>query len=441
MEDTKIEFVNCKLELELEAQSPLIHFQYDQNGATLRASEVKPKLDRFLLKKMAEEAGIVEIADLKKNEEYKSLFIDLAHEALQYKMKIVDNNPKQVELDSYKIFWCNNAKNPVRGIVSNPCITIYCFHEKLRKLIVKNIIEFFLVTNFGRMQGKGFGSFLPVKCNSQGNLLPDVEKAVTDGLRNATERAARGKKGKESAPCYYIEFKQPEKIEYKTKDKETAIKCKVWEDMFAEINSFYKIMKSGLNETRKNGRYVKGYIFKYMLEKGIPNEKAWMKDREIAPKIGREENSGKKGIVTPTPKYVRAMLGLSPIHWYLNKPNPKVKISIKNIDSENQKAKNQGNRNDSFNEKQIQRMASPIFFKIIGNRVYITTYDVPVAVYNKEFMFTGMKKGKLFTPRKEEFDIYDFLEKYVVYYNGEVKKKIPEQRKVNETKKEGEKNE
>jgi len=36
----------------LKQHTPLIHFQHDQEGATLRASEVKPKLDRFILTKL-----------------------------------------------------------------------------------------------------------------------------------------------------------------------------------------------------------------------------------------------------------------------------------------------------------------------------------------------------------------------------------------------------
>ncbi len=38
-----------KLEVTLKQHTPLIHFQHDQEGATLRASEVKPKLDRFII--------------------------------------------------------------------------------------------------------------------------------------------------------------------------------------------------------------------------------------------------------------------------------------------------------------------------------------------------------------------------------------------------------
>ena len=37
-----------KLEFTLKQHTPLIHFQHDQAGATLRATEVKPKLDKFL---------------------------------------------------------------------------------------------------------------------------------------------------------------------------------------------------------------------------------------------------------------------------------------------------------------------------------------------------------------------------------------------------------
>ena len=44
-----------KLRFILKQHTPLIHFQHDQDGATLRATEVKPKLDRFLIEKFKEE--------------------------------------------------------------------------------------------------------------------------------------------------------------------------------------------------------------------------------------------------------------------------------------------------------------------------------------------------------------------------------------------------
>ena len=41
-----------KLEFTLKQHTPIIHFQHDQEGATLRATEVKPKLDRFIIEKV-----------------------------------------------------------------------------------------------------------------------------------------------------------------------------------------------------------------------------------------------------------------------------------------------------------------------------------------------------------------------------------------------------
>ena len=43
--------LDFKKEYTLTPQSPLIHFQYGQKGATLRATEVKPKFDKFLISK------------------------------------------------------------------------------------------------------------------------------------------------------------------------------------------------------------------------------------------------------------------------------------------------------------------------------------------------------------------------------------------------------
>ena len=41
-----------KLVVKLKQHTPLIHFQHSQEGATLRASEVKPKLDKYIIKKV-----------------------------------------------------------------------------------------------------------------------------------------------------------------------------------------------------------------------------------------------------------------------------------------------------------------------------------------------------------------------------------------------------
>ena len=96
-----LKFNRCKLAFQLEAQSPMIHFQENQSGATLRASEMKPKLDRFLLRQMCQNqklkeelhlSGEITEAELcralRKNRTYKTMFADADHPALNYKVHV-----------------------------------------------------------------------------------------------------------------------------------------------------------------------------------------------------------------------------------------------------------------------------------------------------------------------------------------------------------------
>ena len=71
-----------KLEFTLKQHTPLIHFQHDQTGATLRATEVKPKLDKYII----EEFGGIDKLRLK-NPEW--LIGDGKHSALDYKIKLI----------------------------------------------------------------------------------------------------------------------------------------------------------------------------------------------------------------------------------------------------------------------------------------------------------------------------------------------------------------
>ena len=43
-----------KKTIKLKQHTPLLHFQSNEEGATLRVSEVKPRLDKFLLEQLGE---------------------------------------------------------------------------------------------------------------------------------------------------------------------------------------------------------------------------------------------------------------------------------------------------------------------------------------------------------------------------------------------------
>lgn len=82
-----------KLEIKLKQHTPLIHFQHNQEGATLRASEVKPKLDKYIIRKLKESGEY--------NDGVQKGWIKTKNgkEWLDYKMRI-DDSPENVY--SYK---------------------------------------------------------------------------------------------------------------------------------------------------------------------------------------------------------------------------------------------------------------------------------------------------------------------------------------------------
>ena len=274
-------FQNYKLEVELQAQSPLVHFQAEQVGATLRAPEVKSKLDSYIISCLMKTQKLNFDEFKKKN---KDLFRDAGnHDALDYKMSIIDTEePRYVQLGSrnnYMIFYANMGGGNWKGIISNPKITIMCFNKDLQKHICDNIDSFFNVYNFGFMQGKGFGSF-SVKEKYKSKLSDNDKETIADGLKQVS--------GAEK--CYYFEY--------------NAVPNNDWNKMFDDIKLYYGIMKSGFN-FRDN--YSRSYLFQYMHEKGIDNEKAYMKQEKIAPAVNTHNRNNNNSTVT-NPKYVRSLL-------------------------------------------------------------------------------------------------------------------------------------
>ena len=402
----KLEFNGCKLKVQLEAQSPIIHFQHNQAGATLRASEVKPKLDRFLLNKMEQETG-KRVAVLKKDNGYAVMFTDKEHNALNYRMNFeVPGNAYWVEPgtfkpESYSIYYGNSGvhdeKEKKKAVFTNPVMNLMCFNQVLRNYIEKYLVEFFAVTNFGTMQDKGFGSFMPKEClQKSGELTLEETKRFAEMLKQAAG----------SVHCYSMSFvRVPEEINAKN----------AWcTKVFKQIKDFYGIMKSGQNF----GGYSRSYLFQYMHgtdnrdDLSIDNEKAWLKQKGIVPII---EKNGKTDRVDKNPRYVRALLGVGAGMSFIQKDGKRLKVKINH-------KKGDGDA--------IERMDSPVKFKIIRNKVFITAEEVPEEIYgrmfefqNKERNWDGNKRGSLMTPSKEDFkdgkfDIQTFLACYVNYYNS-----------------------
>lgn len=160
-----------KITFTLKQHTPIIHFQWEQDGAILRASELKPKLDKYLLGLKIQEIEEID---------------------LDYKIKIITKGKTYVEpIQRQETFFNkytqqNEAKFNKKGF---PVFSIIpCFfgnmgkdgktHKKelvytnydisieftiknpvLREIIQDHFRRFIFHTNFGMRQSKGFGSF------------------------------------------------------------------------------------------------------------------------------------------------------------------------------------------------------------------------------------------------------------------------------------------
>ena len=390
-----------RITLELEAQSPLIHFQAREPGATLRPSEVKPKLDRFLLAKLEKKLGKTKEM-LFRDKDYMDFFLPAPDGrvvcSLAYRMRITcrqpptlvvlnndrsltKDNPAYRELPNYSIYYANSGvKEPEvqrLGVLSQPTVEIRCFVPALRALLREYLEEFFLVTNFGTMQSKGFGSFAP-----KGFQLDEEQIS-----RYLTERTG-------TDICLLMPIRP-------SRDPND------FSEHFKWIERFCRLMKSGYNMSSR-GECEPSFLFDYMHGKynsglALNNEKAWMKERGISPVVYTSIQPPRQQRSQQPARYVRCFLGATGSITYKARPDG-------------------GRKTVTITSGELARVPSPLSFKILGNTVFITTFPVDASLYGKPYRFEGYGSGTLFTPETSDFpddafDIAAFLRSYTEHYN------------------------
>lgn len=220
-----------KLEITLKQHTPIIHFQHDQDGATLRASEVKPKLDRFLLTKLGDGDYQKGFRKAKNNK----WLIDETKGALKYRMRISPgvnmedlqtyemNVPERrfnketkkyknktkyskkygrriPSLTSYPLFFGNmdidyetdNAEIKRLAFASYVYMDLIFLGRNestpLSDIFTKeSICEFLLKTNFGSRQSKGFGSFYVDEEDEDWYVEPSTVYSFNINVQNELE--------------------------------------------------------------------------------------------------------------------------------------------------------------------------------------------------------------------------------------------------------------
>lgn len=424
--------IRHELTIELKQHSMLIHFQADRNGnetVCLRASEVKPKLDRFIVKLIGKK-------NISKN------WIQAEHlngvdVALKYRMTITHGgaNPIPSELIP-EIFYgnmgiANDKKRNAVWFNKGLQLKILCFVPDLMRQIEACIVDFFIVTNFGTMQSKGFGSFTVSEIN--GKSLDSLESDIGKVL----------KENYEAEKCFKIQVNRARK------------RNEAQNELFDTIKQIYSVMKSG-----SRSPFYHAYIYTYMHEKykidgkmvNIGNEKAYMKKKGVSPNF--MTNSWVKrnwkmkdilGIRMDDSKYyyVRALLGVGKKITY-NTDNPEYvqrKRGEKQYDKKTERpipaketitirhVKNSaGDPFEDGSNERIERFSSPIFFKIIDNAIFIVAGRIDEEIKGKFFVFKNSSEkcllyrhnqtnGEVVLQVPKTFDIDDFMQEFVNFYN------------------------
>lgn len=467
------------LTIDLKQHTPLILFQADQEGATLRASEVKPRLDKF-------------IKSIIPYEQFKQWIKDEEKPSLKYQMRI--DRKSMVRIEKSII---NEPKNLC--LFSGITITIKSQHNDLIEIIKNNICDFFIINNFGFRQSKGYGSFTVKKIN--GELIIDEEPTRSDYKKFAnilskhfynnllykeikynnsdvfsTFYSDMFKPDREFNSKLDDEIKRKLRFRYKIQDRflnqmnefpfftqrgnllndfeekieihkkrlsDTITDASILENIFDNVTKKtsttqkellfhyhstifdicekeYKLLKSG--DSRNN---IKPVIFNYFIDK-TNWEKRFIKQNiakvntqqlyQVTLEGGGRNLAAKPDVADNKYRYIRALLGLADnFEFKTNDRQKKLIVKVKSV-SENE-----------------ERFQSILFYKIIDNYIFICLKkeDVLNTILNKNFKFTLSCKeqrgnvnrpvgndvllGDIPTPSSDDFKISDFYT-YVLNY-------------------------
>lgn len=379
-------------EYKLVQHTPLIHFQHSEPHACLRATEVKPKLDRFLIEQLEKD-------DRFGDGRWKKWFVgDGSQQSFDYMMRITPNS-EQVERtqsieraiaraehrppnaslhEIHKNYFGNmasgnNIQDTIRETFKESLfykdgltLTIRCFIPELLTLIDEHIRGFFMMHNFGTRQRKGFGSFT-VDINTQPNAPKGFDLV-----------------GKYCPNAYYCKLNDNVSAD--------ALLDAVW-----VISAF---LRSGFN--RGEGNYVRGFVFRYFQREKNPlaNDKAFVKQnvlRNVYDEATRGEHLHPYGNNVRY-RYVRGLLGTNENSRFCRAPNAHTPV----YDIYTHSAEG------------VERFPSPLLFKPIGKFVFILPQKMPDEIFGSEFYI--LEKNQ-----EEEYDSKATSEQKLNYLKQECK--------------------
>lgn len=383
-------------EYKLVQHTPLIHFQHSEPHACLRATEVKPKLDRFLIEQLEKD-------DRFGDGRWKKWFVgDGSQQSFDYMMRITPNS-EQVERthsieraiaraehrppnasfhEIHKNYFGNmasgnNIQDTIRETFKESLfykdgltLTIRCFIPELLTFIDEHIRGFFMMHNFGTRQRKGFGSF------------------TVDISTKPNEPKGFDLVGKYCPNAYYCKLGNDVNAD--------ALLDAVW-----VISAF---LRSGFN--RGEGNYVRGFVFRYFQREKNPlaNDKAFVKQqvlRNVYDEATRGEHLHPYGNNVRY-RYVRGLLGTNENSRFCRAPRGETREdrTVHNI--------------YIHSAEGVERFPSPLLFKPIGKFVFILPQKMPDEIFGSEFYI--LEKNQ-----EEEYDSKATSEQKLNYLKQECK--------------------
>lgn len=402
-----------KLQFTLKQHTPLIHFQHEQDGATLRATEVKPKLDRFIYYKWLQAENGNEEAIFKKyghltvsfcesqiqeeikkydllNPEKKREYLKSFNWALDYKLRIeageklldfgsiekkyTDRNGRERQEKFPNFFGLmgdTNAQSKAFVSYNRIKCTLVSTYGKLVTHLKTCLMEFFLKHNFGNRQSKGFGAFLPE------NINDEIINVNTQYLKY----------------WFDVQITTPRDIYTYTEDRSQKFKEQF--ELFRIIELMYAVLRNGLNQNRgQDSVYIKSLLFLYAKSKGIQWEKKRIKEvffpEYLKQQINAHKNAEALTYQSQETRLMRDVFGLaSESQWYTYNNDTVIKTS-----------------------SAIERFKSPLLIKPIhleGNKYRITfeVIDKPTGFFDSSFTINSKNKRNTFdisTPKNFDYD-------------------------------------
>ncbi len=409
-----------KLTFTLKQHTPLIHFLHEQDGAGLRMTEVKSRLNYFinynttLFDHTFLNDNRVIIEQLQNNVIYNddSIYSLRFQNPLGTIEKFI-TKPSFGRGDTTPIgqrLTGSYFGNSESILFSNPEIVIKSNDKKINQVISEALKFVFAYYNFGTRTSKGFGSF---------TWRDETEITLKERL----------KKNKLNIIQVYESHITGFKIQLK------------------EIKEKYQLLKSGRTLPQP---YVKSNMFEHFVQKDIRWEKRIFKQQ-----INSQTISSEKLLYTHEPidvlasgdvnswtdpiaynyKYIRALLGLAEQNEFAvlkTYENGNPILDLNGIKQKNNLKKYVVTikHNDDTDNK-IERFASPIIFKPFNNVIFALVLPIPPEVFEKEFAFrltlrtkndnggwddrpgSEVNLNNLETPSPSEFDYLYFISTYL----------------------------